>query len=409
MIVRLLQVAAVSMVLAGCGMSADTDEAWKNVVIASGDDCPDIAGTYVVLDDPAYVMLGGPPAGPDTSWQTITLAGDAARAIEVTVHDAWTGRTNATPIRRIRGTDYTCSDGWLQAEWPYGRFPFDRAADGVPQGADAEKSMSIARNTLGELVVRTNIRTWESFSVWCGDGCASIPLPFTGSTRHQWSRWPASPRDPSPLSAGASLADDGTPEGAAARRLAPLLPPHIRLVRIVSMGDNQWNASLQGGGGSVPALQGALQTSGDLLVDNLRIDAASPLKAFVVTFRFAPTAEENAARKAQEATRREHALQREAEVSALVKRLLPSFPRGMTTTGYRLEADGFLVELRHRDERAFEELLTRAVASGEFSSADIKARKSPDPERNQVVEVLLVPTTPIRPAPKLEPLPPTAQ
>ncbi len=408
MIVRLLQLVTVSMALAGCGMSTDSGEAWKDVLTASGDDCPDIGGTYVVLDDPAYVMLGGPPASPGASWQTITLSGDAAHAIEVTVRYPGSVR-DASPIRRLRGIDYTCSDGWLQTEWPHGRFPLDRTADGIPSGADAEKSMSFARNTLGELVIRTNIRSWESFSVWCGDGCASIPLPFTGRTHHRWSRWPAVADDPSPIDPESRQADDGTPEGAAARRLAPLLPPQLRLVRIAGTGGGQWSATLQGGSGSVPAMQDALQTSGELLVDDLRIDASSPLKVFVVTFRFAPTAEENADREAQEATRRERALRREAEERVLVKRLLPSFPKDMNTTAYRLEADGFLVELRHRDGRAFEELLTRAVASGAFSSARIKAHKSPDLERNQVVEVLLVPASPVTAAPHIEPLQPTAR
>lgn len=392
----------VALMLAGCDFPRDQDD-WKNVITASANECPDIAGTYSIADQPAYIMLGGHYEEQPKDWGTISIAGNPQESLHITLYEAGSGVSSEKPISRIRNKDYQCQEGWLVTEWPYRVLPTNRAEDGIPNDNLFEKSLSFAKNTSGDLVMRTTIRHWQGISVWCGDGCKYIPIPFTSHRLYQWSRWPSSSipvRSPFANASSATdiIADevvytptDETAEAGAARVLKKAIPAGGKLIALTKKED-YWQATIQGDANALIGLNETLLSSAAVQILNVAITPiSSPMKNMVIDLRFINLASARTLKQAEEAANREKAIQQQAEDKALVKRLLPSLPADMVITATQHDAYSFLVEVRHKDDAAFDQLIANAVNSGEFISAEIKAKKSVDGYGKRIVDILFVP------------------
>lgn len=376
------------------GLSTSQDNDWQEVIKAPEDVCPDITGTYLIMDEAGYLMLGGHYEKNPKGWDTLNISGNPQHELQISLYETNTGAINETPIKRVRDKDYQCQNGFLETEWPSSDLPLNREDEGIPDDDLFEKSLSFAKNKMGELVIRTNTRHWKGFATLCFDGCKVVPIPFTSHTRYTWSRWPSasvpiasnSAENTNASSTEPAIADDGTPEASARRALRKITKPGAKLISLTNNGD-KWKATFHGDPQSLLVLHETAQSSGDIQLNDVKIDSSSATpKELQIEFRLPSTKKELERKQIAENDRLYEATDR-----ALVKRLLPSFPKGMTMTLSHHDAETYLVEVRHKNEDAFYELITRAVASGEFLKAEIKAHKYVDNAGKHVVDVLLIP------------------
>lgn len=170
---------------------------WPGVVTASGDACPKMAGRFFDSSEPISQMLASQHVPYDTSvadWAYFELVGDADKGLRVTVmHRDSVVTAGALTKGTAWSGDYYCEDGWLMVG--DGKLPNSwdaevKADDFQPQ----RRHLRIAPNTDGALVARLDFTDFDEFTVWCGDGCRGIPLPWTFRTRSAWSM--AEPFDP---------------------------------------------------------------------------------------------------------------------------------------------------------------------------------------------------------------------
>lgn len=388
----------------------------QDIITAEGNDCPDITGTYSIMDRAGYLKLGGHYEKKPKNWAIINISGNAQQELHIRLYESDSGATNETPIKRVKDEDYSCQNGLLETKWP-AEVRLNRSEDAIPESHEYKKSLSFAKSKTGELVMRTNIRHWKGVSVWCGDGCKSMPVPFTSRTRYKWSHWPSADIPDAPTAdasassssvSGATIfnentvagsitesviADDGTPEARAKRAISKMTKPGAALVRLSNNG-KIWKAVLRGDTHSLYQLHEAALSSNEILIRDVKISSTpGSQKEVHIEFLLPPTQEEREAKKAKEQSERQLASAHEAEGRALVKRLLPSIPKGMTITASQHDAKTFLVEVRHENEDTFYELIARAISSGEFSQANIKTRKNVDTQGKQVADILLIPTS----------------
>lgn len=385
----------IALTLASCDPSQHSAKDGQNVITAAGNECPDIAGTYLIMDRAGYLILGGHYEKTPKNWEILNISGNPQQELHIRLYDSL-GATNETPLKRVKGTDYKCQNGFLETEWP-AEVRLDRSDDAIPENHGFEKSLSFAKNNKGELAMRTNIRHWKEVPVWCGDGCRYVPIPFTSRIRYKWSHWPseAIPTATTPENANAIesfIAEGETPEEKVKRVFSKMTRPGATLVSLSNNGKT-WKAVFRGDNHSLLALHEAAQSTILLLILDVKIDSTpTAQKEVKIEFLLPPTQEEREAKKAAEKDRLRTASLNEAADRALVMRLLPSIPKGMIITASQHDAETFLVEVRHENEDAFYELITRAVASGEFSQANIKTRKKIDRQGKHVVDILLTQT-----------------
>lgn len=393
-----LLIGLLTLYVASRDQSAIPSNDWRQVIEAPKDTCPDITGTYSIMDEASYLMLGGHYEKTPKNWDTLTISGNPQQELHISLYETNTGATNETPIKRVRGKDYDCKSGLFDTEWPYGVLPLNNLDENIPNDEQFEKSLSFAKNAMGELIIRINTHQWKTITTFCFDGCKSLPIPFTSQTRYKWSRWPVAtiPTKPKPddgthpIQESTTVAE-GSPEARARNALRKMTKPGVQLTSLKNTGST-WKATFHGDSRNLLELHEAAQSSGEILFFNIKIEpSTSTQKELRLEFGLPPTKEEQEAKRAAEKELLQKALLNEKADRALVKRLLPSFPTGMTMTASRHDAETFLVEVRHKNEEAFYELITRAIASGEFLSANIKTRKYVDNEGNQVVDILLVP------------------
>lgn len=263
--VRML--AAVAL-LAACnddskGMPAE----WRPLELAKDTLCPRLQGRYVYALEP----IGWQLAGRHVPWDSVpaeleyfAIAGVADSTLHVTVGYV-DGRTHEQRLQK--GTryarDYYCEDGWLHirsGEISH-RFDADVASPGFYALAHA---MRIARSKRGALVARLDRIDYDELTVWCGDGCKGIPLPWTFETRSTWSaaeRWREGTPRPSvvrrqreaarlkadPVYQENQRLENGervAGQGEAHKRATAALVPGM-LVRAVAPRDSGWHLSLE--------------------------------------------------------------------------------------------------------------------------------------------------------------------
>ncbi|MEP7384682.1 MAG: hypothetical protein ABI910_23630 [Gemmatimonadota bacterium] len=100
-------------------------------------------------------------------------------------------RTGRTRKGGPTGGDYYCADGWLQIG--NRDLPTTWDADVVSESyRPNRRAMRIAPGMDGALVARLDLIRNDEITIWCGDGCKGIPIPWTWETRSTWSvarRW----------------------------------------------------------------------------------------------------------------------------------------------------------------------------------------------------------------------------
>jgi len=174
-----------------CNGDADgTPRQWRPLQLGEDWRCPEMAGRYAYSAEPTGWQL----AGRHVPWDSVPpeleyyeVAGSADTALHVTV-GYLDGRTHSK--RLAKGTpysgDYHCEDGWLHVR--AGEISDRWDAEVASEGFFARRhAMRIARGKDGAIVARLDRIDYDEFTVWCGDGCKGIPLPWTFNTRSTWS------------------------------------------------------------------------------------------------------------------------------------------------------------------------------------------------------------------------------
>lgn len=167
--------------------------AFGPVALAKGDACPAVAGRFRDASAPiswAFAARNIRRDPGNIDWASVDVAGvaDTALAVTVATHDGQTETTRLRKGTRYSG-DYFCADGWLQLG--DGTLPsvWDSAFK-TPGFMPRRRSMRVATGANGALVARLDFTDYDEFTVWCGDGCKGIPLPWTFRTQSRWSSAP---------------------------------------------------------------------------------------------------------------------------------------------------------------------------------------------------------------------------
>lgn len=254
--------------------TADLPKEWRPLQLGKEWRCPALAGRYVYALEPVAYQLAGRLAPWDSvphELESFTIAGSADTALHVTL--GFVDREDVEK-RLVKGSqyagDYYCDDGWLHLSPRDISGQWDaevKTGDFFPKRHD----MRIAPGKGGRLVGRLDRTDYDELTVWCGDGCKGIPLPWTFETRSTWSateRWEDGAPRPSvvaqkraeerrnaelerarqdPVYRANEELENGPPvaglEEARKRVMAAVIPG--MLVRAVAPRDSGWHVSVQ--------------------------------------------------------------------------------------------------------------------------------------------------------------------
>lgn len=263
----------VALALAACSAQRGVPKAFGPIVLGKGDRCPSIAGRYAYTGDPGAFHLAARHGitREDLPVEFFAVVGDADTALHLRI-----GRADGSVVeRRLQrgarpyGGDYWCDDGWLRlggdisARWD--------SAVNVNGFYARRHAMYLATGREGALVTKLEHTDYDEFTVWCGDGCKGIPLPWTFRTRTTWHRAEAWPEGaPRPAAIAETMAaerraqelarakndpvylenerlEQGEPAAGSAdarRRVEAVLPKAIRLLAVAPR-DSGWSLSIE--------------------------------------------------------------------------------------------------------------------------------------------------------------------
>ena len=181
-----------------------------------------------------------PAAARATAWSAFALQGDADTALTAIVLNA---RDGADTLRLQRDTDYRCTEGWLVPTFPSEGLASDDTDDASRALRGAERAVFVAGAKDGALVARLRTTTYNELPIWCGDGCTSVRVPFSGQTTVRWERQ-------APLTADVAAIDPDDPrllldsrDARAERRIREALPAEV-ILRGVSPRADGWHVSI---------------------------------------------------------------------------------------------------------------------------------------------------------------------
>lgn len=192
-----------TLVAVGCGSDdGGMPRGWGPLARGVGEHCPEVAGRYFDSSGPISWLLAGRHLDRDglgSEWAYFELAGSADTALTVTVLP-FDGDLRTARLRKggPYGGDYYCEDGWLKVN---DRSIPDTWDDAVHSGSfvPRRREVRMAPGATGTLVARLDFIDYGELTVWCGDGCKGIPLPWTFETRSSWSaveRWAVDEQSP---------------------------------------------------------------------------------------------------------------------------------------------------------------------------------------------------------------------
>jgi hypothetical protein len=152
--------------------------------------CPDLSGRYAVARNAIFDFAVKPRL--DQGWRaaqidsaTITTRDGGSFAMTL-----WGPRDSVT-VELAPGQHFDCVDGWAVLRFrPYNQDMPSELIDPVrDDDRNDQFTMALAADPSGRLHGRVVHESWNSFSIWCGDGCHGGRLPLT--TRYQtfWYRW----------------------------------------------------------------------------------------------------------------------------------------------------------------------------------------------------------------------------
>ena len=187
---RILALALFALVAAACSRGTKgMPRGWPKVVLAADSTCPAVAGRYFDSSEPISTLLAKRHVAWDSTnadWAYFELAGNADQGLTVKV--VYRDSVSTTGALR-KGTawsgDYFCDGGWLRIPEGNALTQWDqtfKTGDFYPK----RHAMQIAPNKDGALVARLDFTDYDEFTVWCGDGCKGIPIPFTFETKSVW-------------------------------------------------------------------------------------------------------------------------------------------------------------------------------------------------------------------------------
>ncbi len=399
-----------TLLLAGCGGSGYPKQ-WAPLAETPRNQCPDITGTYFIADRVAYLALAGGHfyESSPRHWSIMNIAGNPQAGLQVMLYESQSGVPMDKPVKLNNGGEYRCTDGWLDMAWP-GGISMRGEEDDPNDSRLMEKSLSFAKNSAGELVIRTNTAHWQGFPVWCGDGCKYVPIPFTREESWQWGKWAASAVPVLAQVAAVSVARDPlagpdpdkdapadeTPAGRITRQLKAIAPLGVRIlhVRLLSSDSNgeRWTSRFYGDVNDLVAMHQALLESavfGDLLVQPVT-EREGPLKS--IDFSFVTQGSRTASK--EKAVREQAALEQRqqlrAEEERVIALLVKTLPKGAALT-YFETVDGVLqARVQCPDAALVYSVVVNASASGHFSSVGIKSQQT-DQWGRVTAEITLAP------------------
>lgn len=391
-VVAALHLALIALLLGGCGDRDGYPRDWQPAAIAPDGQCPDITGTFYISDRVAYQSLAGGRFYEEHPriWSVMSIAGNPQQGLQIQLYETNTGAPGATPVKLNQGSDYRCVDGWMQLPWP-GSISMRTEEDNPDDERLMDKSLAFAKNRAGELVIRTDTAHWQGFPIWCGDGCKYVPIPFTRTVSHGWSRWPSVPipvYQPSSSTVAPEAALDAdaqthapadeTPAGRVTRLLRGLAPLGVRVTGVSPDGE-RWIGRFQGNADDLIAMHEALMSSGavaDLMVHPVEGRKGSER---MIEFSFVATALQGG-RKAAETTAAVEQKQakavaaQEEEDNRVAKLFLGTLPTGATLTSWVREGDGYQARVQCPDDGMVYTVIVNANVSGHFLRVGLKSK-----------------------------------
>lgn len=384
--VTALHLALVAALLGGCSDRDGYPRDWQPAVIAPDGQCPDITGTFYISDRVAYQSLAGGRFYEEHPriWSVMSIAGNPQQGLQIQLYETNTGAPGATPIKLNKGSEYQCENGWLQLPWP-GSIPMRTEEDNPNDERLMDKSLAFAKNRAGELVIRTDTAHWHGFPIWCGDGCKYVPIPFTRTVSHAWSRWPSVPipaYQPSPSAPGAEAkADedapaDETPAGRVMRLLRGLAPLGVRVTGVSPDGE-RWIGRFQGNADDLIGMHEALMSSGavaDVIVHPVEGRKGSDR---IIEFSFVTTASqaERAVRVVAEKNQAKVIKAQEEEDNRVAKLFAGTLPKGAALTYFQRVDDGYQARVQCPDDGMVYTVIVNANMSGHFSRVGLKSKE----------------------------------
>ena len=224
--------------MTACGDTAGYPRGWPQLKLAATSDahattCPGVMGQYHNDSERMSRTLFAKDRSSDDmdrEWQTITISGNTDSALYVVLQ-----RSNTEPdsIALNRGRSFDCVDGWLKIDWSTNTALYDSAD--YASARTTEHAIWLRKDVLGHLVGRIVRSSYVSFNVWCGDGCKSVTIPFTGRSSARWERLTAT-LAVDPAEAARARASIKTPENSGTSAVALASPIGTKLSALLPAG-----------------------------------------------------------------------------------------------------------------------------------------------------------------------------
>lgn len=200
-----------------CSKTPGMPRAWGPLRLASDSACPRVYGSFDASDRDFAHVVATQFLPYDTTRgrvDAMSLAMDEDSLLTVI---AWVDHEPRDTVRLRKGREFHCADGWLEPAYPQWLPSYADDSSAARARQAGRTSLMLATGDKGALVGRLDHHTYDEFTVWCGDGCKGIPLPWTWRTSHRWYR--AAVVNPA-LHVASDVAEPTRPMSAMDRRLA---------------------------------------------------------------------------------------------------------------------------------------------------------------------------------------------
>lgn len=181
---------AAGLLLVACHPDDRMPANFGRISLGKKNGCPNVLGRFARTSEPIAHMMAGrflPYDSTHAAWEWFELTGSPDSAMQVTVQRV-DGSVAKGTMRKEgeRAGDYQCADGWIVLRDR--DLPNTWDSDVLePDEHPRRRAMRVASTTTGDLVARLDMIDFDEFTVWCGDGCKGIPLPWTFTRRSGWS------------------------------------------------------------------------------------------------------------------------------------------------------------------------------------------------------------------------------
>jgi hypothetical protein len=176
------------LLLLGCG-SERAPTGYGPLALGEREHCPSVNGRFDASEPLvrwSVVELVLPYDSTRPQVALFSLLGNADRSLRLV---AWSGGVPKDTVRLTRDAQYRCAAGRLVLDLPESLPEEVREAITHPEGRLVRANrLSLALGAEGALVADLAHESYNGVSVWCGDGCTYVPLPFSARTTHTWTR-----------------------------------------------------------------------------------------------------------------------------------------------------------------------------------------------------------------------------